>query len=123
MRSLSPPQHHDCTQPLTFHNFCQAPSSARSEFLKRLVAEGDDEEEEEAKKAEAEAAAAAAAAAAQAKAAPAAAAAGGDVPDLDVEEDVAKIPEVWRPPVWPEQGTHSEKYSLPCPCIANALGR
>ena len=49
--------------------------------------------------------------------------AGGDVPDLDVEEDVAKIPEVWRPPVWPEQGTHSEKYSLPCPCIANALGR
>jgi NAD(P)H-hydrate epimerase len=76
----------------------QAPTSARSEFLKRLVAEGDDEEAEEEK---VPAPAAAAAVVAAPAAASATVAAGGGVPDLAVD-DVAEVKEVWRPPVWPE---------------------
>jgi len=98
----------------------QAPTAARTEFLKRLVAEGDDEEDAQAappptpkapsagaaaRQAEAAKTAAVASAAAAAAAAPAAAADAivSDVPDLDMNdamEDLASAPEVWRPPVW-----------------------
>lgn len=93
----------------------EAPTSMRTEFLQRLVAEGPDEDEENAaaepeapkplsagaaaRKVEAGKTAAAAAAAAPASAG---AAVVNDVPDLDVVSEVAAVPEVWRPPVWPE---------------------
>lgn len=109
----------------------QAPTSARKEFLERFVAEGEEDEEaagepeaapkapsagkaarEQVLAAEAEARAkkmAAASAAAAAAGEPGELAAAGalgdvvsDVPDLDVEEDIAPVNQPWRPPVWPE---------------------